>query len=65
MPARTYAVTFQGAASATLRAAFDGYELETANGATVVRCRDDQLHSVLNRLQDLGLELIEVRSRTP
>jgi hypothetical protein len=65
MPARTYAVTFQGAASTTLRAAFDDYELEAANGATVVRCRDDQLHSVLHRLQDLGLELVEVRSETP
>ena len=65
MPGRSYAVTFLGAASTTLRAAFDGYELETTAEATLVRCRDHQLHSVLSRLQDLGLELVEVRSETP
>jgi hypothetical protein len=57
-----YAVSFQGVASDALRAAFDDCEVETGHGTTTVRCPHDALRGVLNRIQDLGLDLLDVAS---
>ena len=57
-----YEVCFRGVASATLRAAFDDCELETGRGTTTLRCTHDALGGVLGRIQDLGLELVDVSS---
>lgn len=62
MAALTYVLSFEGAASPTLRAAFTEFELEVAAGVTSVRCPPDRLHVVLALVQDLGLEVLEVRS---
>jgi hypothetical protein len=58
-----YEVSFRGVASDALRTAFDDCEVETGSGTTTVRCGHDALRGVLNRIQDLGLELIDVASR--
>jgi hypothetical protein len=58
-----YEVSFRGVASDALRAAFHDCEVETGHGTTTVRCAHDALRGVLTRIQDLGLELIEVESR--
>ena len=57
-----YAVSFQGVASDALRAAFDDCVVETGRGTTTVRCPPDALRAVLNRIQDLGLDLLDVAS---
>ena len=56
-----YEVSFKGVASPTLRAAFSGYELETGTGITSVRCRQDALRTVIARIEELGLALMDVR----
>lgn len=56
-----YEVTFKGIASATLCAVFDGYDIRTDSGRTVVRCRQARLPDVLDRLEAHGLELLGVR----
>ena len=59
-----YEVTFKGEAGAALRAAFDECAVTTGHGVTVLRCdlRDQAaLHSIINRIESLGLELIDVR----
>ena len=58
----TYEVTFLGAASDVLRAAFDDCGIESAEGRTTVRCGQDALPAVLSRIQDLGLQLVDVAS---
>jgi hypothetical protein len=58
----TYEVCFRGVASDALRAAFDDCEIETGPGSTTVRCPHDALRAVLNRIQDLGLDLLDVAS---
>jgi hypothetical protein len=63
MPSPVYEVTFKGVASDTLRAAFDDCELETGSGVTTVCCSQDLLRAVLTRIQDLGLDLVDVTSR--
>jgi hypothetical protein len=63
MGARSYEVSFRGVASDALRAAFDDCEVDTGPGTTTLRCPHDALRGVLNRIQDLGLELIDVASR--
>jgi hypothetical protein len=57
-----YEVSFRGVASDALRAAFDDCELEVGGGTTTLRCLAPALGAVLDRLQDLGLELIDVSS---
>ena len=57
----TYEVTFKGVASPTLRAAFDDHELTTGTGVTWVRCPHDALQQVFARIEELGLELLDVR----
>jgi hypothetical protein len=56
-----YEVSFKGVASPTLRAAFDDCELCTGTGVTLVRCPQAVLHTVLARIEEFGLELIDVR----
>ena len=56
-----YEVSFKGVASPTLRAAFADCELGTGTGVTLVRCPQAALRSVLARIEELGLELLDVR----
>jgi hypothetical protein len=56
-----YEVSFEGVASPTLRAAFGDCELGTGVGTTWVRCEHDHLREVIARIEDLGLELLDVR----
>jgi hypothetical protein len=57
----TYEVSFKGVASPTLRAAFADCELDAGTGVTLVRCRQGSLHTVIARIEDLGLELLDIR----
>jgi len=57
----TYEVSFKGVASPTLRAAFADHELSAGSGRTLVRCAQPDLAGVLSRIEDLGLELLDVR----
>ena len=64
MAAKVYELSFKGEAGETVRAAFSELSITTARGRTVLRgCLSDQaaLYSVIERIQDLGLELIDVR----
>jgi hypothetical protein len=63
MPSLVYEVTFKGVASDTLRAAFDDCALETGHGVTTLHCTQTLLRDVLTRIQDLGLDLVDVTSR--
>jgi len=57
----TYEVSFKGVASPTLRAAFAECELSTRTGTTLVRCSTHELRTVIARIQEFGLELLDVR----
>jgi hypothetical protein len=57
----SYEVSFKGTASDILRSAFDDCVLRLAPGRTIVSCQPDALNDVLDRLQGLGLELLDVR----
>ena len=61
MAALIYLVSFKGAVSPTLRAAFQDSEVETADGVTVVRCPRDRLRPVIAVIEEFGLELADVR----
>ena len=56
----SYQLSFEGAASPTLRSAFANWDLTTDDGVTVVRCAHGDLNRVIAQIQDLGLELLEV-----
>ncbi len=67
-PGRTtkeqYVITVRGVAGPTVRAAFADLQLTTLGDQTVLReVFPDQaaLHGVLQRLQNLGIEVLEVR----
>jgi hypothetical protein len=63
MEPSTYRITVRGRLSERFAAAFDGMAAESRNGETVLvgRLRDQaELYGVLNRLRDLGIELIRV-----
>jgi hypothetical protein len=58
-----YELSFKGAASATLRAAFGDCEVETARGTTTLRVAvPDQpaMFGLMDRVQDLGLEILDI-----
>jgi hypothetical protein len=55
-----YLVSFKGVASPTVRSAFVNCGVETDNGVTRVRCAHAQLTNVMSRIQELGLELLDV-----
>lgn len=56
-----YEVTFKGVASPTLRAAFPDCDLEMGAGLTLMRCNQSSLPDVLARIEELGLQLLDVR----
>jgi hypothetical protein len=58
-----YELSFKGAASDTLAGAFDGCEITTSHGVTILRREvPDQaaLQGLLARVNALGLELLDV-----
>jgi hypothetical protein len=57
----TYEVAFEGVASPTLRAAFVDCDLVAGTGRTVVRCPHGALGTVMARIEEFGLELLDVR----
>jgi hypothetical protein len=57
----TYEVSFKGVASPTLRAAFLDCELDAGMGITSVRCTKGALRAVIARIEEFGLELIDLR----
>jgi len=64
MASSTYEITFKGEAGARLRAAFEGLDISPQHGVTVLKGEiPDQaaLHGIINRLDSLGLELVDVR----
>jgi hypothetical protein len=56
-----YEVSFKGVASPTLRAAFRDCEPQPGDGVTWVRCAQDDLADVLARIEEFGLDLLDVR----
>ena len=56
-----YEVSFKGVASKDLRAAFGECESDAGARITTVRCPKTELGAVITRIEDLGLELLEVR----
>jgi hypothetical protein len=66
-PALTIRITVRGRLSERLAAAFDGMTLRSRNGATELVgdvVDQAQLHGLLTRIRDLGLELDSVRVLT-
>jgi len=64
MATSTYEITFKGEAGTRLRAAFEGLDISATHGVTVLKGEVlDQaaLHGIINRVQALGLELVDVR----
>jgi hypothetical protein len=60
-----YELRFSGEADRTIRAAFPEFDVTVGQGTTVLRGRlPDQaaLHGALDRIQDLGLELLQMRA---
>jgi hypothetical protein len=58
---RRYRIVVKGRLSDRLGSAFAGMELERRPGQTVLTGADGvNLHAVLDRLRDLGLELVSV-----
>jgi hypothetical protein len=55
-----YLLSFKGVASPTLRFAFTNCEVETDDGVTRVRCAHEELRNVISRIQELGLELLDL-----
>ena len=63
----TYEPSFKGAASDTLAAAFEDFDVTTERGVTMVRrSLPDQaaLQGLIARISALGLELLDVQSVT-
>ena len=59
----TYVITVRGVAGPAVRAAFGDVEVNAAGDTTVLRrAGADQaaLHGLFRRIQDLGLELLDV-----
>jgi hypothetical protein len=59
----SFAVVVRGRAGKVVRSAFDDLDLQIEGDNTVLRGDLDQaaLHGVLQKLQDYGIEIIEVR----
>jgi hypothetical protein len=63
----TYVITVRGVAGPSVRAAFDDVAMSSAGDTTILRrAGADQaaLHGLLRRIQDLGLELLDVHRET-
>jgi hypothetical protein len=68
MTLRTYYITFSGGAVPAIRAAFEDFEITEGRGSTTLRGQGmDQsaLYGLFVRLQDLGLELLQVTNCEP
>ena len=68
MPSRIYEITFVGQADTVARAEFDDCEVSVGPDTTTLRRElPDQgtLHGLIQRVADLGLELIGVSVVTP
>lgn len=68
MPSRTYEITFAGQADIVARAEFDDCEVSVGpDTTTLLRELPDQgaLHGLIQRIADLGLELIDVSVVAP
>ena len=68
MPSRTYEITFVGQADIVARAEFDDCEVSVGpDTTTLLRELPDQgaLHGLIQRIADLGLELIDVSVVAP
>jgi len=68
VPSRTYEITFAGQADIVARAEFDDCEVSVGHDATtLLRELPDQgaLHGLIQRIADLGLELIDVSVVAP
>ena len=65
--APTYVIRVRGRLSDATLASFEGMDADVAPAETVLRGPTDQagLHGLLERVQALGLELIEVRRLSP
>jgi len=64
----TYVITVRGVAGPWVRAAFDDVAMSSAGDTTVLRrAGADQaaLYGLLRRIQDLGLELLDVHLEPP
>ena len=63
MQSRHYEITVRGRLGVALLGAFDGLSATPVAANTVIRIPDRAaLHGVLERIESLGLELLEVRS---
>ena len=63
----TYVITVRGSAGRGVRAFFDDTEVSVAGDTTVLRrAGTDQaaLHGLLQRIQDLGLEVLDLHLET-
>ncbi len=59
----TYVITVRGVAGPSVRTVFDDVEVNVVGDTTVMRCAGtDQaaLHGLLRRIQDLGLQVIDL-----
>ena len=67
MKSTHYEIRVRGRLSEALATAFDGLTAQASPAETVLSGSVDQasLHGVLERIQSLGLELVEVRRVTP
>ncbi len=68
MSLRTYEITFAGEAVPAIVAAFEEFDVIVEAGRTTLRAEEiDQpaLRGTIDRLWDLGLELLEVRLVEP
>ena len=62
-PRRRYEIVVRGRLSSRYERAFDGATLVAQNGQTTLRAEladQSQLYGLLNRLRDLGIELVSV-----
>jgi hypothetical protein len=65
---KTYEITFVGQAGSALRAEFDDCEVRVGQGTTTLRAElPDQsaLQGLLQRMNGLGLELVDMRVVAP
>ena len=64
-PRQCYQIVVRGRLSSRYERAFDGATLEPRNGQTTLRAEladQSQLYGLLNRLRDLGIELVSVNA---
>jgi hypothetical protein len=65
MTPRTYEITFAGEAVPAVVDAFEDFQVTVGSGSTTLRAElvdQSALHGAIDRLQALGLVLLEVRS---